>query len=99
MLHNPNPITSIKDVDLIINPIQPEELYITARKSADMNQTVTPEEIPEIVADKKIGMSEKSNCKKGKTGNIEILPINPSTIESTINTELYVTLRAFRLVI
>lgn len=99
LLHTPNPITSINEVDLMISPIHPEELYITARKSAVINQTVMPEEIPETAADKKMGISEKSNCRKGKTGKIEILPINPSTIDSTINTELYVILRAFRLVI
>ena len=61
LLHTPNPITSIKEVALITNPIQPEELYITALSSEVTNQTVTPEEIPETAADKKMGISEKSN--------------------------------------
>ena len=61
MLHIPNPTTSIKEVALITNPIHPEELYITALSSAVINQTVTPEGIPETAADRKIGISEKSN--------------------------------------
>ena len=60
-MHIPNPMTMIKEVALIINPIHPEELNITALSNEVTNQTVTPEEIPETAAERKIGMSEKSN--------------------------------------
>lgn len=94
--HLPNiPInkTDIKEVILIKNPAQPAELKSNVLKAEETKRTTMPEGIPEIRVAKKIGTSEKSSFKKGKTGKIESRPKYPSNKVVTINIELYVILR------
>lgn len=81
---------TIREVSLIKNPAQPAELNIKVLKDEEIKRTIIPEGTPEIKVAKKMGISEKSSFKKGKTGKIESLPKYPSNKVITINTELYV---------
>lgn len=83
---------TIKEVSLIANPAQPAELNIKVLNEEETKRTIMPEEIPEIKVAKKMGISEKSNFRKGKTGKIESRPRYPNINVITMNIELYVIL-------
>ena len=93
LLNIPINSITIKEVSLIIKPAQPAELKRSVLKEDETKRTTAPEGAPQIKVAKKMGISEKSNFKKGKTGKIESLPKYPSINVITINTELYVILR------
>ncbi len=89
----------IKEVSLIKNPAQPAVLNIRVLKDEEIKRTTMPEGAPEIKVAKKMGISEMSSFKKGKTGKMESLPRYPSIKVITINTELYVILSVLFVVI
>ena len=66
-------IDGIKEI-LIKKPKKPAELKNIARKKEAIIKAPAPKYEPRVIAEKYMGISEKSSCKKGSAENIAILP-------------------------
>ncbi|MBR2735110.1 MAG: hypothetical protein IKE05_02820, partial [Clostridia bacterium] len=73
---------------LIKKPRNPEELKNIIRKNDDVVKAAKPKQGPKTSAEKIMGISEKSNFKKGNVGNIGTRPNQAKVIEIAINAEL-----------